>query len=207
MAGSAFFLQSKLLCLDLVNTVVVAGGERKDMLTGFPALIAWMERTGTLSAGAGRAVLSRWDGTPTGRKLLREAIALRGVLHAMAGRLVAGTSAGADAIAAVNRVLSWRPGYPQLVRIPQGYVSRFHPLAESPIQLLVPVAVSAAWLVEQGDRSLLRRCQNPSCILFFYDSTRNKRRRWCSMDGCGSRAKMAAYYRRKAERTIRTGRD
>ena len=37
MAGSAFFLQSKLLCLDLVNKVVVAGGERKDMLTGFPA--------------------------------------------------------------------------------------------------------------------------------------------------------------------------
>jgi predicted RNA-binding Zn ribbon-like protein len=68
-----------------------------------------------------------------------------------------------------------------------------------PLHLLVPVAESAAWMLERGERSLLRRCENPECVLFFYDSTKNKRRRWCSMDSCGSRAKAAAYYRRHRE--------
>ena len=51
-------------------------------------------------------------------------------------------------------------------------------------------------LLSEGDPALLRKCQNPRCILYFYDTTKNHRRRWCSMAGCGNRAKVAAFYQR-----------
>lgn len=42
----------------------------------------------------------------------------------------------------------------------------------------------------------IRRCAHPSCVLYFYDTSRNGTRRWCSMEGCGSRAKASRHYAR-----------
>ncbi|MFK3978907.1 CGNR zinc finger domain-containing protein [Micromonospora sp. NPDC050397] len=60
-----------------------------------------------------------------------------------------------------------------------------------------------AWLAVHNYLELLRqqparirRCGNPECVLHFYDTSRNGTRRWCSMDGCGGRAKAARHYRR-----------
>jgi len=41
----------------------------------------------------------------------------------------------------------------------------------------------------------LRRCQG--CGAFFLDESRGKRRRWCSMERCGNRAKVAGYRARR----------
>lgn len=49
-------------------------------------------------------------------------------------------------------------------------------------------------LREHPDR--IRRCAHPACVLYYYDTSRNGTRRWCSMDGCGSRAKAARHYQR-----------
>jgi predicted RNA-binding Zn ribbon-like protein len=47
----------------------------------------------------------------------------------------------------------------------------------------------------QPDR--IRRCAHPACNLYFFDISRNGTRRWCSMDGCGSRTKAARHYQRQ----------
>ena len=50
-------------------------------------------------------------------------------------------------------------------------------------------------LLEEGaDR--IRKCANPDCRLRFYDTSRNGRRRWCSMAACGNRAKTRRHYER-----------
>jgi predicted RNA-binding Zn ribbon-like protein len=49
-------------------------------------------------------------------------------------------------------------------------------------------------LAEAPDR--VRRCQNPACVLWFFDTTRNRTRRWCSMASCGNRAKARRHYDR-----------
>src|SRR5437867_3930953 len=66
-----------------------------------------------------------------------------------------------------------------------------------PIHLLVPVAESASDLLCHGDLALILKCENPRCILYFYDTTKNHARRWCSMTVCGNRMKVAAHYRRR----------
>ncbi len=191
-----FYLVGNLLCLDLVNTEAVARGESVDLLRGFPDLIDWLRAADLLTEASARTAAKRWGGTADGEVTFREAVALRAALRALAERLAAGKSVSQESVAAINRVLATRPAYRQLTRRGKEYATRLQPVTESALHLLVPVAESAARLLEHGDPSLVRRCGNPTCVLYFYDTTKNKSRRWCSMDACGSRAKAAAYYQR-----------
>ena len=63
-------------------------------------------------------------------------------------------------------------------------------------EVLAPIAEAAATLLTRKDLSLLRQCENPGCVLYFYDTSKNRARRWCSMDVCGNRMKVAAHYQR-----------
>jgi predicted RNA-binding Zn ribbon-like protein len=196
MTPPSFIFVANLPCLDFVNTEPVLAGERVDLLGGPGDLVRWLREAGVLSADAARLAAARWDGTAEGRGVLREALKLRAALRAGAERLAAGKPPGDEMVEAVNRVLAFRPAYPRLVRAGKRYASRLEPVSTSPLHLLVPVAESAAWLLEHGETSMVRRCEGPRCVLLFYDTTRNKSRRWCSMEECGSRAKAVAYYRR-----------
>jgi predicted RNA-binding Zn ribbon-like protein len=193
--ASDFFQMSNLVWLDFVNTEPVVDGERVDLLRGFGDLLAWLQAAAKLPADEARQV-ARWEGKAEGQAVLREALALRAALREGAERLVEGKVVGERAVAAINRVLASRPGYRELIREGRRLVTRERPVSTAPEHLLVPIAESAAWLLEHGDPSLVRRCEGSSCVLLFYDTTRNRSRRWCSMEGCGSRAKAAAYYRR-----------
>jgi len=66
--------------------------------------------------------------------------------------------------------------------------------------LLAAIARSAAELIVEGQNAPVKRCSNRGCRLFFYDDSRTKRRRWCSMAVCGNRHKVAAFLKRKGGR-------
>ena len=198
--ASDFLLVGNLLWLDFVNTEPVRDGERVDLLPGFGALVGWLQAAAGLPPDEARQA-ARWEGRVEGQSVLREALALRAALREGAERLAEGKPVRERTVSAINRVLASRPGYPELIREGKRWVTRERPLSTSPHHLLVPIAESAAWLLEHGDPSLVRRCEGSSCVLLFYDTTRNGSRRWCSMEGCGSRAKAAAYYRRARRAT------
>lgn len=44
------------------------------------------------------------------------------------------------------------------------------------------------------DPSRIRECVHEQCILSFFDTSQNGRRRWCDMARCGNRAKAARHY-------------
>ena len=60
-------------------------------------------------------------------------------------------------------------------------------------QYLGPVAESVAELLSHADFDLIRHCEGGQCVLWFYDRTKAHRRRWCSPQFCGNRAKVAAF--------------
>ncbi len=45
-------------------------------------------------------------------------------------------------------------------------------------------------------RDRIRACAGHDCVLHFYDASRAGRRQWCSMAGCGNRAKARRHYER-----------
>ena len=49
-----------------------------------------------------------------------------------------------------------------------------------------------------GTWERLKLCDNATCRWAFYDASRSRRARWCTMDGCGNRIKQAAWRARHA---------
>jgi predicted RNA-binding Zn ribbon-like protein len=67
---------------------------------------------------------------------------------------------------------------------------------DTPEAILAPIAEAAADLLATGDFTLVKRCEDGACVLWFADRTKSHHRRWCSMGICGNRQKVAAYRRR-----------
>lgn len=193
----SFLWLGNLPCLDLVNTEVVSDGVPVDKLASFSDLLAWLREAGLVTEQVMRPGQDRLVSRTEASATFRQALALRSSLRRMVGRLTTGKGPTDEQLEVINRVLSERPTHSKLVRKGKGFTLALVPERDSAMQLLTPLAESAAWLLAEGDLSLLRHCDNPKCVLYFYDTTRNGRRRWCSMAGCGSRAKAAAYYRRR----------
>lgn len=66
-------------------------------------------------------------------------------------------------------------------------------------RILWPIAQSAAELLTSPDLKKVRECQASDCFWLFLDNSRNRSRRWCSMDSCGNREKARRHYHRQRE--------
>lgn len=72
---------------------------------------------------------------------------------------------------------------------------RFTPAEHTSRCLLVGAVLDALDLVRESP-GRVRECADAECPVMFLDTSRNRSRRWCSMETCGARAKASAYYRR-----------
>jgi len=62
--------------------------------------------------------------------------------------------------------------------------------------LHIPVAISAVELLTSSEHRLVKQCPGPHCGWLFLDESRNRTRRWCSMQICGNRTKARLHYAR-----------
>jgi predicted RNA-binding Zn ribbon-like protein len=62
---------------------------------------------------------------------------------------------------------------------------------------LAALARSAIELIAGPELAQIRNCASAGCSLMFIDHSRPGRRRWCSMERCGNRAKTARYRQRQ----------
>lgn len=196
-AEKVFFFVGNSKCLDFVNTELIVKGHRVDLLENFGDLILWLVQVQALDAAEAREAVRRWDGRPEGRRVFEEGRAFRAVLRATVERIVNGKPAQQATLDAINKLLRNRIGYSQLIRVRGGFEQQFCSGAAKAIHLLVPLAEFASDLLGHYDLTLIKKCQNPVCILYFYDTTKNHARQWCSMRLCGNRIKVAAHYRRQ----------
>ncbi len=59
--------------------------------------------------------------------------------------------------------------------------------------------LGTAFLAERDGRwERFRICNDPSCSSVFYDRSKNRTGKWCSMASCGNRAKVRAFRERQA---------
>ena len=66
--------------------------------------------------------------------------------------------------------------------------------------ILWPVARAAAELMTSEQIDRVRECEDDrGCGYLFIDQSKNRSRRWCSMESCGNRAKARRHYSRKQD--------
>jgi predicted RNA-binding Zn ribbon-like protein len=181
-------------CLDFINTDLVMNGQPTDLLASFHDLVAWLVQAGRITEEAAKRI--ERAGVRHGSETLQQAKEFRATMRDMAQRLAEGKSVPHTALDAINHLLRHRLGYPQISRRNDAFEQKFQSGLQGSNQVLGLLAEAASDLLVTCDLSLIKHCQNPQCVLFFYDTTKNHARHWCSMGLCGNRSKVAAHYHR-----------
>ena len=124
---------------------------------------------------------------------LSDARALREAIYSLSIAVIAGTPMLSDAVSTLNRIAQAPSAVPHL-----GDDGRLH-LDGPPAAFLATLARDAILLFGGDQACRLRQCESDSCALLFLDTSRGGDRRWCSMTGCGNKAKVAEFRRRRRE--------
>jgi len=201
-----FLFVGNHLALDFLNTRLVLADGPKELLPDVDALVRWLVASGLLTRKKGNALAKKWRDAPHAAVLLRELLKFRERLRAVVVRQEAGFSVSNAFIAELNSLLKQHPGVIALQREGEklGLETAFE--LEKPDDVWAPIAIAVAELLSDVSPARLRKCE--ACIVHFLDTSKKGSRRWCSMNICGNRIKVAAYQRRKraAEKKMRRGR-
>ncbi|MEH0444316.1 MULTISPECIES: CGNR zinc finger domain-containing protein [unclassified Streptomyces] len=175
-------------CLDLLAT-----SHPQEHLDGVAPLCAWIRGCGLVPPGT---PLTHAD--PSWPPAFRE-------LRRNVGQLVHGwlahTSAAPHdlALARVNDAARIAPPVPRAVRGEDGALVRELERPPGCAALLAAVALDAVELLtDPVARGGLRQCAGDNCPIVYVDTSRGRRRRWCSSEVCGNRERVARHRRRAA---------
>jgi predicted RNA-binding Zn ribbon-like protein len=194
------------LALDFLNSIAAPWDREIEWLTNGGDLVSWLEQAHAVPED----VLAQFRGNES--RALDAAASQARELREWFRRFVrkhAGKSLGPRALhelAPLNQLLGRGKAYRQIeVSVtgdrPKGDVGgelqalRWQTKRhwDSPKSLLLPIAEAMGDLVCQNDFTLVRKCEGPTCTLWFLDVSKGHGRRWCSMAVCGNRAKVAAH--------------
>ena len=195
--GGFFFLGNQLT-LDFLNTRPVQNGEARELLPDFEALLEWFETAELLTSSDASAMRRRWGESARARRTLEAALNLREKLRKEVLAWEAGTPVHGSTIDGLNRLMAAYPARTKLRAVRNTLSKELWFQMEEPEELLGALAYCAASLFTEVDQQRVRKCGQ--CVLHFHDTSKKGTRRWCSMQLCGNRLKVAAYAARQRTR-------
>lgn len=175
------------LALDLLNTQAHGADGAVDYWHSGKDVLGWLRQAG-IAAPSAQGIAAA--------DLLARAVKLR----TLARRLIERHKEGfVEDLRGLNAFLHAYLSAPHLERASDGTLVLSRVARGDVIDaLLGPVAQAVAQLLADGDPALIKQCEHPDCILWFYDRTKAHRRRWCSMAVCGNRYKAAQFRKRSS---------
>ena len=146
------------------------------------------------------AWLKRFTANPLPKAIAIGLLVQGRALRTLARQLILQRKEGSDVeVGELNENLRSYTCFPQLQRDDEGRLLLTHTAnGETAQALLGPVAEAVAQLLVEGNFDLVKQCEHPDCILWFYDRTKAHKRRWCSMALCGNRYKAAQFRKRSS---------
>jgi predicted RNA-binding Zn ribbon-like protein len=182
---SHFHFSVGRLSLDLVATLRHYASMPKDTLEPVGAAARWLDAACLTDMCL---LLSTTEET--------ELITLREAIRATVKAACAHAILPDDAVALLNRTAAEGLPVPYLdtdtgrvtVSAPNPFRSALSMIARDAIDLVAGPALDQ-----------VKACAQNDCRTLFLDASRNSRRRWCSMDRCGSRAKAMTFRERHRE--------
>lgn len=192
--------------LDFLNSIASPKGKVIDWLDSEPGLLDWLVKSG-ICTSEGSDVFQSDRRTIEQTKALHDIHEFRGAFRKFIEAM-----AGCDAvqptdpfIARINAILL-RGTLTMQITPPQAKqdgVTKSVSLTTQyqigqPQDLLPRIAAACAKFICEADFAYVRNCEGPTCTLYFYDVSKNRKRRWCSMSVCGNRAKAAAHRKASA---------
>lgn len=191
-----FLVLGNELSLDFLNTRPVVDGQPMELLPDAAAVLRWLRATGTVDSGSDSLKQASLDEDESDLVRLRE---FREEWRQVVLRREAGLPVTTAFQARLNGLLA---DYPVVYGLSTNAgvmvrSRRFEP--RRIVDVFAPIVDNILDILTKADPSRVRKCDN--CELQFHDTSKKGTRRWCSMQICGNRAKVAAYARRQKAAT------
>ena len=198
--GWKFDLCGGRLSLDFANTV--SQRFRANPIERLPLygdLVAFGVQTGVLGEAQGRRLLAAARERPqVARRVLERARELREALHRVFSARTGGARATDADLALVNEALGEAMGRLALVPRGDGYVAEFR--NDDALDAMLPAVLrDAVDVLTAPDEGRLRSCELDECLWLFFDTSKNKSRRWCDMKTCGNVVKARRHYAKQRD--------
>lgn len=181
--------------LDFLNTNPVLAQGPTELLPDFDALARWLIAADIVNSVKTKSLVRSWKKSPEATAFLKELLAFRERLRGAVLRMESGSGAPDDFVKELNARLADYPPRAALRKRDGRLAMEMILDPQTPADLWVVFINGAAELLTEIESGRLRKCE--SCVLHFYDTSKKGSRRWCSMNICGNKVKVAAYQRRK----------
>lgn len=192
------------LALDLANTVDGGpdGEPGFDVLWGYGDLVAWSRRVGLLGEDRARRLVGEAAGrADEAGAVYTRALQMRGAIYETFRAVAEGRDPPPDGLDLLRRFECEALARGRLV--PTGERFDWEWPDEGDLDgMLWPVAHAATGLLTSGRLDRLKRCA--ACRWLFVDASKNRSRRWCAMEDCGTHEKMRRYVAKRAARRGQT---
>ena len=188
------------LCLDFVNTLGDRPRAAEEHLGDWRHLIAWGEQAHLLTSREAAADRASAQAHPvvTDRAFAR-ARALREHIYRLCSAQAAGQTPAREDLAAFNDALGAAMAESRIEPRDGGFVWGWNAPTGVFDRVLWPVLRSAGDLLVSAARDDIRECASGTCSWLFIDRSPARRRRWCSMKGCGNRDKVRRFHERRRQ--------
>ncbi len=185
------------LALDFLNTNPILEGKPRELLANAAALEGWLLASGVVKTQRDKAFVRAWRDSRAGGALVQRLTAFRERLRATIVRLGKGLLPRKAFLAEVNTLLKEHPQRVHLSKLASHVVLKTCVEPRTPDEVWAPIVAAVANLLSEVEPSRIRKCEAASCVVRFYDTSKKGSRRWCSMNICGNKLKLAAYQRRR----------
>jgi predicted RNA-binding Zn ribbon-like protein len=194
-------LLSGCLCLEMTNTVSMhASAQPGEWLNSYADLVAWARRVRIIEEQAAQVLLRTAEAQPeAAAQVVQRAIQVREAIYRICLALIAHVPPAPEDLSLLNAELARHAASPRITVAVDGFAWAW-PLDETVLDgMLGPVVLSAAELLISDERERLGQCADDrGCGWLFLDVSRNRSRRWCSMEDCGNRAKQRRHHQRQS---------
>lgn len=187
------------LCLDFANTADWHESEQPvELLPSYSDLLVWGQQAGVLEAGDAARLLRAAEREPESAvAVYGRAITLREAIFRIFRGIARREPTVAGDLAQVNDELIRAYRHRRVAAEDKGYEWEWVDDDTALDSVLWRVTHAAAELLTSSSLERVRQCAGDPCGWLFYDTSRNRSRRWCTMEGCGNRAKARRYYVRR----------
>jgi predicted RNA-binding Zn ribbon-like protein len=200
-----FDLDAGTLCLDFVNTLDGRlDPQPHEFVQGYLDLVTFGLETDSLGAIDARRLTATAEADPSAATaMLCDAIALREALYPIFAAVAEDRTPETTDLDVLNTWVARTTPHGRITATGDGFTWEWQDLAgttAAPLDRpLWPVVRDASELLLHGDLSRVRMCAAHDCAWLFLDTSRNRSRRWCSMQSCGNRAKVQQFRERRAK--------
>jgi len=200
MDEKIYEIEAGRLCLEFANTLDWHGSDHpEETLHNYADLLQWARDRRVVDEQEVAHLQERAKREPElAGQVYRQALDLREAIYRTFSSLAMDDKPTLDDLDVLNAALARSLSH---LRVAGGDLN-YHWLWVNPDldldRMIWDISLSAGRLLASDELGRVRECADPhGCGWLFLDTTKNRSRRWCSMDGCGNRAKARRHYARQ----------